>query len=139
MTQTLRSQILESISNQLEDLALDEQLASYNEPLGNIIQFVKSRWGISSNLYYSENLTPEDLFEANRLHLREVQEGAQSAKSKRLKGNVNLIITKDSGSLVEYQVGGVRVVARERVRVTVSVRVGVRVRLGVRGKGRVRV
>ncbi len=106
MTQTLRSQILESISNQLEDLALDEQLASYNEPLGNIIQFVKSRWGISSNLYYSENLTPEDLFEANRLHLREVQEGAQSAKSKRLKGNVNLIITKDSGSLVEYQVRG---------------------------------
>ena len=106
MTKTLRAQILESISNQLEDLALDEQLKSYDQPLGNIIQFIKGRWGIKTDLYYSEYLDEEDLFEANRLHLREVKAGSKDLESTKLKGNILLIVTRNSGSLVEYQVQG---------------------------------
>ena len=102
MTKTLRAQILESISNQLEDLALDEQLKSYDQPLGNIIQFIKGRWGIKTDLYYSEYLDEEDLFEANRLHLREVKAGSKDLESTKLKGNILLIVTRNSGSLVEY-------------------------------------
>ena len=105
MTSTLRSELLNSISNQLDDLSLEESdLPSCNEPLGNVIQFIKSRWGITTDLYYSESLSSEDLFQANRLHLREVQTNSYLVESEKLKGNLLLIITQNSGSLVQYQI-----------------------------------
>ena len=107
MTSTLRSELLNSISNQLDDLSLEESdLPSCNEPLGNVIQFIKSRWGITTDLYYSESLSSEDLFQANRLHLREVQTNSYLVESEKLKGNLLLIITQNSGSLVQYQIKG---------------------------------
>ncbi len=107
MKSTLRNRILNSVSKQLDELSLqDINAASSDEPLGNIIQFIKQRWNINTTLYYSETLSAEDLFESNRLHLREVETTTESGDPSKLVGNMLLLITEKSGSLVQYQSKG---------------------------------
>ena len=100
MNKKSRQSILSFIEKNIDDVSIDNRPESVtSNKLLSIVNFAKSKWNITTALVYSESMSPEDAFESNGLHLREISI-TKTPKRDRMVGNMILYVLDDSTPLL---------------------------------------
>lgn len=102
-----RQLIAQRVFDSLDNLSIDKEHSSISSNhILAIIAFCKKRFGISKQLYYAENISDEDLFQYNGLHLHEVQQTTWPKKEHRILGNLFLFVLENSDPILQFSEDG---------------------------------